>query len=66
MAGLASSCLQGDALLWHAELDPEVQHDWRLLQQALIKQYITNNSAQVNRDLLPIRLLAERPLIGSR
>lgn len=43
MAELASSCLREGALSWHADLDPEVQHDWKLLQQALIRQYVMNS-----------------------
>lgn len=41
------SCFQGDALRWHADLDPEVQHDWKRLQQALIRRYINTTETPV-------------------
>lgn len=33
------TCLAGDALRWYSSLDPEVQGNWRLLQQAIWIQW---------------------------
>lgn len=38
-AAFAATCFVGDALRWHAELDFQIQADWRFLQQAMFKQY---------------------------
>lgn len=35
----ASTCFVGDALRWHASLEPSVQTDWIKLQKALLAQY---------------------------
>ncbi|KAG9027581.1 hypothetical protein FS837_004222, partial [Tulasnella sp. UAMH 9824] len=39
MADFASTCLTGRALRYFENLSPEVQGDWRLLRQALLKEY---------------------------
>ncbi|KAG8923030.1 hypothetical protein FRC01_013315 [Tulasnella sp. 417] len=39
MADYASTCLTGRALRYYETLSPEVQGDWRLLRQALLKEY---------------------------
>lgn len=41
MAGFASTCVGGEALVWHSRLEEDVQNDWRLLEQALIERYMT-------------------------
>lgn len=50
MADFASTCLTGRALRYYESLSPEVQGDWRLLRQALLKEYPPtepdNNNAQ--------------------
>lgn len=40
IAELAATCLKGDALLWHIGLDDNVQADWKLLQKALLQEYL--------------------------
>lgn len=35
----ASTCFTGRALRWYEELDEEIQQDWKLLRQALLRQY---------------------------
>lgn len=39
MADFASTCLTGRALRYYESLSPDVQGDWRLLRQALLKEY---------------------------
>ncbi|KAG8921691.1 hypothetical protein FRC01_000117 [Tulasnella sp. 417] len=39
MADYASTCLAGRALRYYETLSPDVQGDWRLLRQALLKEY---------------------------
>lgn len=36
---LVEACLTGDPLRWHANLPPEVQNDWGLLQKALLARF---------------------------
>ncbi|KAG9044240.1 hypothetical protein FS837_008575 [Tulasnella sp. UAMH 9824] len=42
IVGFASACFVGEALRWHASLEPSVQTDWISLQQALLLQYPRN------------------------
>ena len=37
--GLATSCLRGDALRWHASLDKTIRQDWDLFVEALLENY---------------------------
>ncbi|KAG8994546.1 hypothetical protein FRB90_000399 [Tulasnella sp. 427] len=46
MADFASTCLAGGALRWFENQPPNVQGDWRLLRQALLKQYPPANVDQ--------------------
>lgn len=34
-----ASCVADDALRWHADLAPEIQNDWGLLQKAMLSRY---------------------------
>ncbi|KAG9027963.1 hypothetical protein FS837_004019 [Tulasnella sp. UAMH 9824] len=37
------TCLVGDAMRWHASLDPATRNDWNLLWPALLAQYTRDN-----------------------
>lgn len=43
IVNLASASLTQNALRWHITLDPEIQNDWRLLQQAIFIRYPATN-----------------------
>ncbi|KAG8896064.1 hypothetical protein FRC01_012030, partial [Tulasnella sp. 417] len=39
IADFAVACFRGDALRWYAELDADVQNDWRLLRREILRKY---------------------------
>ncbi|KAG8896739.1 hypothetical protein FRB99_008682 [Tulasnella sp. 403] len=39
VAEYASACMAGNALRWHARLDPSIRKDWSLLQIALLDEF---------------------------
>ena len=45
MADFASTCLDGAAIRWFMEREPDVQGDWVLLGKALLQQYPPDNGS---------------------
>ncbi|KAG8917659.1 hypothetical protein FRC01_002308, partial [Tulasnella sp. 417] len=39
MAGYASTCFEGEALMWYEGLDEDVQDDWKRLRAALLERF---------------------------
>lgn len=39
LADFVLACFKGGALRWFSSLDPTIQNDWRLLQEAIFKEY---------------------------
>lgn len=55
IADFAATHLDGEAFLWHLNLDQAVQTDWDKLQRALVERYSTQADAQSAKYLpLPI------------
>lgn len=42
IAEFVPTCFKGGALRWFSSLDPTIQNDWRLLQEAISKQYLSD------------------------
>ncbi|KIO33713.1 hypothetical protein M407DRAFT_229549 [Tulasnella calospora MUT 4182] len=57
IADFAVACFIGDALRWYAELEAEVQNDWRLLRRAILRKYPPNMSRIRASQLLQQQLL---------
>ncbi|KAG8950650.1 hypothetical protein FRC04_007274 [Tulasnella sp. 424] len=47
MADFAATQLNGEAFVWHLDLDPAIQADWDKLQRALVERYRSNTSVVV-------------------
>ncbi|KAG9041151.1 hypothetical protein FS837_012676 [Tulasnella sp. UAMH 9824] len=58
VAQFASTCLNGDALLWYCKLDEETQGSWKKLRISLLEQYpphsYTKDSALLRQLLTPV------------
>ncbi|KAG9022830.1 hypothetical protein FS837_006126, partial [Tulasnella sp. UAMH 9824] len=61
VATYAGSCLAGEALRWHAYLDPDIKHDWEKLQQALLTQYPRRGTTDLGLNLVPMPPAAASP-----
>lgn len=49
IADFVITCFKGGALRWFCSLDPDVQNDWRLLQEAIFKQYPADDVSALQR-----------------
>ncbi|KIO17311.1 hypothetical protein M407DRAFT_33031 [Tulasnella calospora MUT 4182] len=57
----ALTCFAGDALRWHASLEPSIQTDWIKLRQAILAQY-PRDSQGILPNLIPTPAAAAPPV----
>ncbi|KAG8943839.1 hypothetical protein FRC04_002462 [Tulasnella sp. 424] len=43
------TCFKGGALRWFSSLDPTIQNDWKLLQEAIFRQYPSDDVSALQR-----------------